>query len=475
MYRVVKYVIKPDHKLHSYCSEMCHLSCNLYNASLFRIRQILTVFKKDCPTPNELGVLNEIRKALPGMNQTREAANQKRIEKAKNKNTVPVITKPFVMPDKEHSFLDTAFLDALFKETDNPDYVSGLPMHGVQAVIKRAHEDVKNYFSALRDYKLHPEKYKAMPKIPGYKKKGGMTQTVFSNQECYIKNQYLKLPKTKTKYYLGNYLPETFQLKQVEISPFYDCFRITLVLENSIKTDEKISTDKMERIAAIDFGVDNIAAIANNIDLPGLLFKGGKIKAANQWFNKRRAQIVHGITIGHPTLTNPTSKSLYRLSRWRNGFMSTELHTIAKKIISWCVKNNIETLVLGYDPDWKDGAHIGKENNQNFVSIPFCNLRWYLTYLGENAGINIIKREESYTSKASFVDMDDIPVFEKGKEMDKQTFSGYRKKRGQYKLKNRNIVLNADLNGAGNILRKAFPDAFQNQREYRFLNEIVVM
>ena len=470
MYRTFRYVIKPQNTLFNYCKNITHLSNNLYNASLFRIRQVLAVFKKDVPTPNEQEVLDEIRDALPKMNQLREEANTKRIAKAKEANKEPSVSKQFCMPNAEKHFLSYSFLDALMRVTQNQDYIADLPRHTAQATIKRARQDVKNYFSALNAFYKNPGKFKEKPQLPGYKKRGGHCLATLSNQESVIYGRYLKLPRTQEKLDLGPVIPDTAKLKEVQIHPYYGCFLIILVVD--MQKGKREASDQSTRIAAIDFGVNNIAAIANNAGLPGLLFKGGIIKAENQWFNKRRSQIVHGITVGQPTTSCPTSKSLQRLSRHRDGLMRTEMHTIAKKIISWCQENNIDTLVLGHDPDWKDKAHMGPISNQNFVPIPFGKLRWYLTYMGHESGIRIVDQEESYTSKASFLDMDEIPTYgQEGPE--KPKFSGYRKKR-LYKSKGYKRIVNADLNGAGNILRKAFPDAFTDKTTYPFLDTIIV-
>ena len=143
MYRVFRYVIKPSDTLFEYCNIQTHLSCNLYNASLFLIRQMLTYFQKSSPTTNEQNIFNEIQYALPGMNNIRAAANVKRAERSKQQNKTPIQSKAFEMPDATHCLLSYNFLEALMKETRNPDYLSALPRHAAQTSIKRACQDVK--------------------------------------------------------------------------------------------------------------------------------------------------------------------------------------------------------------------------------------------------------------------------------------------------------------------------------------------
>ena len=466
MYHTIRYVVKESHPLHAYFGELAHLTNNLHNATLFRIRQVLSAVGKDTPTPNEQEVLNEIKAALPVMNETRAKANAKRRASGKPESA------PFEMPAFGTSFLSYPFLDALLKATKNVDYYAPLPRQTAQLVVKEARGDVKNYFAALRAYKMKPGAFLGQPKIPHYRKSGGMRDIPFTNQDCTLRNGVLKFPGTKDVLNLGRSIPEQVKVKQVEVKPYYGAFQVCVTYDD-MKTKIVIPDTAPKRVIAIDFGVDNIAAIANNIGECGLLFKGGIIKSANQWFNKRRAQIVSGITSGRPTDFCPSSKSLDRLSMWRDGVLSTELHTCAKKIVKQCVEWNVDTIVMGVNSGWKQKSNIGRKNNQSFIGIPHYKLQQYITYMAEWEGILVIEQEESYTSKASFLDMDFIPVYGQP-EAAEAKFSGYRKRRGLYKSLNHTRFVNADLNGAGNILRKAFPDAIDCTQD-RFLREIIVM
>lgn len=128
------------------------------------------------------------------------------------------------------------------------------------------------------------------------------------------------------------------------------------------------------------------------------------------------------------------------------------MHKISKKIIEWCRVKGVSTIVIGSDKFWKQNINIGKVNNQIFTQIPFSLLIGYIEDKASRVGIKVIKTEESYTSKASFLDLDDIPVYDENNTM-KYIFSGKRISRGMYKSSN-GFCFNADLNGAGNILRK---------------------
>jgi len=187
-------------------------------------------------------------------------------------------------------------------------------------------------------------------------------------------------------------------------------------------------------------------------DGSSVLFEGGAVKAANQFFNKEKARLVSAMTKGHETTKNPTSKRLNSISRHRDAFLRDEFHKMSKRLVEWCLEHEVSTLVLGVNKGWKQNADIGRRNNQTFVSIPFDKLRKMIKFKAESVGITIIEQEESYTSKASFIDRDEIPVY--GEEETAVNFSGHRNHRGLYMSKD-GIVLNADLNGAANILRKS--------------------
>ena len=126
---------------------------------------------------------------------------------------------------------------------------------------------------------------------------------------------------------------------------------------------------------------------------------------------------------------------------------------VARKIINYCILNDIGTLVVGYNETFQRNSNIGKANNQTFVNIPYGKLREKLEYLCELNGITYVKQEESYTSKASFWDKDEIPVYNDDNPK-VYMFSGIRIHRGMYQCANGKRI-NADVNGALNILRKS--------------------
>lgn len=329
---------------------------------------------------------------------------------------------------------------------------------------------MKVFYSLCREFKKEPKKFKGRPQLPGYHKSGGKCTLSFTNQSSTISEEngtyYMNFSKTKDKLNLGSCIKNTWKLKQVTVKPFHDIFQVMIVFDDG--EPNKTEVEESVRICAIDLGVNNFAAISNNVGLPCLLFKGGTIKSANQWYNKNCAKIQSKQTTGTTNKFKSTQR-YKRLCIKRTNILDDYMHKVSKSIINWCLDNNIDTLVVGSNKDWKQNSDLGATENQKFVQIPFDKFKWMLDYSCQYYGIKFIRQEEAYTSKASFLDNDIIPDISSKK--DELSFSGKRaprdykgmhsKKgfRGLYKT-NKGIIINSDLNGSANIGRKAFPDLF---------------
>ncbi|HEY6284970.1 MAG TPA: transposase, partial [Ktedonobacteraceae bacterium] len=212
--------------------------------------------------------------------------------------------------------------------------------------------------------------------------------------------------------------------------------------------------------AGVDLGVNNLAAIASN--KPGfvpVIVNGRPAKSINQYYNKRRAELQkRRVTAGKDT------GRMERLTTRRNRRLDHYLHTASRQMINLLAREGIGTLVIGKNDGWKQEVDTGKRNNQNFVFIPHARFIDMLTYKAELVGIRVIVTEESYTSKASFLDLDELPIYGPGHDLEQQNeekhrFAGKRVERGLYRAANRRYI-NADVNGAYNIIRKVAPDAF---------------
>lgn len=316
----------------------------------------------------------------------------------------------------------------------HPTY-HALPAHSSQQLIKSLVKSWKSYFRALKAYKKNPSKFLGQPRSPKYKRKNGFHTIFFTSNQVKIKDGFVIFPK-RVGLKIETRLVKA--IKAARIIPKNEQFLLELIYEVELK-ELKISTN----IAAVDLGVNNLISSVNNVTKP-VIIKGRKLKSINQWFNKEKARIQsiymkQGINNG-----NVFSK----LQNKRYKQMEDYLHKASKLFIDHCVKNSIDTIVIGYNEGWKQQVKIGKVNNQNFVSIPFLNLVNKIRYKAEDNGISVIVTEESYTSKCSFLDNEEVRkhVNYKGNRVSRGLF---RSGNGQY--------LNADLNSAGNIIRKVFP------------------
>ena len=201
---------------------------------------------------------------------------------------------------------------------------------------------------------------------------------------------------------------------------------------------------------ALDFGINNlVTAVSSNGR--SFIIDGRRLKSINQWFNKENARLQSIKDKQH--FGKKTTNRQKAIARDRNNKVNDYMSKAARKIVDYCIANDIGTLVAGYNVTFQRNSYIGKQNNQNFVNIPYGLLRDKLSYLCELNGITYVEQEESYTSKASFWDKDNIPVYNNDNPKEYH-FSGSRIHRGMYKTAS-GFNFNADVNGALNIMRKS--------------------
>ena len=484
MYRDKVIIVSKKNELYSYFSKMCMNSKNLKNVTNFYIRQCMTGLKKspELRQPNETEVLHYVFTTISKLNDIRMNTYNKKVNKVKQNKELDSIEKEtllnelspllFEYPSSSKWFISYNILDGILKVNKNTDYLA-LPSQVNQAAMKEVYASWKGYFNALKDYKRNPSKYTGKPKLPKYIK-DPMSTCVFTNIVCKLGvnengKTYLRFPLTNSKLWLGKYINPEARLKQVKVKPLHDRFEVHIILE---EPDTSMEVKEPKNIIALDLGVDNIATISNNIGLPPIVIKGNVLKSKNQWFNKKIAYYQSILMKVSGNTNYKTSKRIKSLYVKRHLFIKDYFHKIALAIINYCLENDIDTIVVGKNTGLKQSIDIGKANNQNILNIPHTILENNLKYLCEYNSLNYIEQEESYTSKASFLDLDDIPIYKKGKET-KYSFSGTRIKRGLYKTKDGRYI-NADVNGASNILRKAIPTAFDKVTDFSYLTKTVV-
>ena len=331
----------------------------------------------------------------------------------------------------------------LFSKNKQPDYYA-LQSHLAQQVLMQVGRQFLGFFHNKSNKKK---------RIPKYKDKNGYNVITFNkvtisrqvdfdeDKQIYTytlcKRSYnLKIQSTKPNVKMVKFVYD-------EANDLIKCFKIYEVEQPKLKRDNS-------RYFSIDPGLNNIVSIYNNIGIRPLLYNGRPIKSINQYYNKTNAKLKSEL----PTNVK-SSKRLKQLSLKRNNKIDYEMHKISSHIINEAVKNNISKIIIGNNVGWKNEINIGRRNNQNFVNIPHTKLFNQLLYKGLLNGIEVIFTEESYTSKASFFDKDELPVYG---ENDNYKFSGKRITRGLYKDSKGNLW-NADLNGGGNIMRKVSDEA----------------
>lgn len=330
-----------------------------------------------------------------------------------------------------------------------------LPAKVAQQVLRLLEKNWKSFFEGCKAYQDDPSTFKARPRLPGYKHKTeGRNVLVYTMQAISRGKRTLQRriiqPSGLTIQVKTRQEPE--KIAQVRIIPKQGFYVVEVVYE---KEPRRTAVDP-DLIAGIDIGMNNLAALTSN--KPGfvpVLVNGRGIKSTNQFYNKRRAQLQKalGRTSSTPRMEKVTNQRTRRIDH--------DLHTASRFLIELLVAEGIGTLVIGKNDGWKQEANMGKRTNQHFVQIPHARFIQMLTYKAKMVGIRVLLTEESYTSKASFLDRDPLPTYKKGAAT-KHTFSGKRIKRGLYRASDGRLM-NADINGSGNIVRKVAPDAFGSE------------
>lgn len=326
-----------------------------------------------------------------------------------------------------------------------------------QQILRVVDRSFKSFFNLVK--KANNGEYRFQDiKIPHYRKKGGMFVLVLQKNAISIRNGNLKLPMSyafkhqheglKVEIPFPNRIdPST--IKEVRILP---CdfsgryFKIQYVY--TVQAEPKSLNE--DNALGIDIGVDNLATCVPTNGTPFIL-NGRGIKSINHRWNKERARLQS--IADKQGIKGGKTKRIYRITEKRNNQVKDAIRKAARYIVDYCILNDIGTIIVGYNKDFKRSVNIGRANNQTFTNIPFGDLRSTIKNLCERYEIQYIEQEESYTSKSSFLDNDVLPEYNpehpyKGK------FSGKRIYRGLYQSAN-GTKINADVNGAANILRKA--------------------
>jgi len=339
-------------------------------------------------------------------------------------------------------------LDREFRHSDRKDYKL-LPSGTAQQNLMLVDKSLTSYFKLLSKWKKDKKSLISCPKFPKYKDKiKGRNIVVFTYAQIRIRNGYIYFPK---KSLIEPIKTNIKSLKQVRIIPQSSCYIIEIVYE---KQDKEIIIN--DNYLSIDLGLNNLMTCYDTKNNKSLIVNGKPVKSINQFYNKKRTLIQSNLIKNH---NKYNSNKLNNLTLKRNNKITDYLHKSSRFIINYCVNNDISNVIVGYNREWKQEINIGKRNNQNFVQIPHQKFIYMLEYKLKLEGINFIQNEESYTSKCSALDLEPLNKHE--------NYLGKRTKRGLF-ISSKGIKINADLNGALNILRKVAPDkgkkVIQSQR-----------
>lgn len=350
----------------------------------------------------------------------------------------------------------------LRRDAEFPDYANIPAAQSAQQTLRLLETNWKSFFSSIKDWSKNKDKYTGRPKLPKYKPKDGRMVFILTNQQVRLKDDLLYFPKSFQGFIMKPRcirLDNFKKINQIRIVPNNQIFCVEIVYNVSV--NDVLLPDNGHYMS-IDLGLDNLATIVTNTGLNPIIVNGKGLKSNNQYYNKKNA---HYMKVAKQMNNKFYTNRLYRLTQKRNFKIEDSLHKISKFIVTSAISNNIHTIVIGNNKDWKRDISLGKRVNQSFVSIPHQKLIEKIVYKARNVGINVILTEESYTSGTSFLDSE------------RPTKEFYDKKRRTHRglfVSNQGVSVNADVNAAYQIMKKVFSNVFADGIEGVVLHPVRV-
>lgn len=409
MQRTITYILTKDKSKNDFdlLKDMCHKSKNLYNYINYIVRQAFTKHPENISDFADL-IENE-------------------------------------------RFISEYKLSGRLSKMNQEDY-RNLKAQVSQQVIGQVFDNYKEFFKLIKEYKKDKSKFNGCPKLPKYKNKDGLYILCFPNQSVSFdkKDKCLKLDKkTKIKSVVFPF-EDRKNFQQVRIIPKNGYFQIEIVVnKRESEYSEKAKEVNQKTLnVGIDIGVDNLATItSDNPGLQPLIVNGRYLKSINQYYNKQVSKLQEI----YSKCKIKTGKKLKKLNFKRTMKINDYLHKASRRVVDYCILNNVKTVYIGHNNGWKQKVKMNKQNNQNFVQIPFNQFIQKLQYKLEEVGIELQLIREAYSSKCSSLDNESIKKHEE--------YLGKRIKRGLFRS-NRGKLINADVNGSLNILRLGLQSNF---------------
>ncbi|ETA74534.1 RNA-guided endonuclease InsQ/TnpB family protein [Ligilactobacillus equi] len=364
--------------------------------------------------------------------------------------------------------LSATDLDRIFKkkyqQRENMLYHKLGYVQSAQQTLREVNSVFGAWLKALKAYKASPFKFTGRPRMPKYLDKGKRHIFFVTNQNAKVKNGYLVIPKLEVKLKLADNLGK---IKRVAFKPLSKK-HFKVLVQYEVNNISKLKSDNGIYVG-IDPGLDNAFTCVTNGNQKPLIINGKGVKSVNQFYNKQKAQLqkLHAInkTNCKEIKTKQGIKTVYfesnqtlTLTDWRNTKIKQFAHKVTKRIIDYALNCGANTIVIGKNKDQKRSVNMGRRNNQNFIGIPHQVMINMLIYKAKLQGINVIQTNESYTSQTSFLD-NEKPVKQNGnyhRKLKGLSPNNRRIKRGLFKS-NQGKLINADVNGAYQIMRKVFP------------------
>jgi putative transposase len=309
-----------------------------------------------------------------------------------------------------------------------------LPAKVSNYTLQLVDQNMKSFFALLK--KKQANQYDKPVRLPKYLDKTTGRQVVHYHKQALRlkKDGFVKLSKSDIEF--KTKVPN----KDIQYLKLVPCGNHIKVMIGYYKTKEQVKATQ-KRIASIDIGQNNLMTVTSNVFHP-VIYNGKPVKSVNQFYNKIKAKEQSRMMKQNNVYW---SKKLSQLTLWRENQIANYFHKATHHFVNYCIANDIDTVIIGRNQQWKDNINLGKKINQNFVSIPFGKLYDLLKYKLELKGINYIETEESHTSKCSFIDKEEITHHD--------SYMGRRMRRGLFKSAE-GVKYNADINGSLNILRK---------------------
>lgn len=350
---------------------------------------------------------------------------------------------------KNKKWLRYGELDKILKaDMEFDDYKQMPTAQSAQQTLRLLEKDWKSFFKAIKDWSAHKEKYLGRPKLPKYKPKNGKNILILTNQNVKLREDMLYFPKAFQGFTVKPRFVELenfVSFQQVRVIPGFRSLTIELVYNIEIPD---IALEDNGRYLSIDIGLDNLATVVNNAGLKPVIINGKGLKSINKYYNK---QLSHYREIAKRMNGRDYTNRMVALTEKRNHKMDDYMHKASRYLIHYAISNDFHTIVIGNNKEWKQKSLMSKKVNQSFAGIPHMRLIEMIQYKAQNVGLHVILTEESYTSGTSFLD---------GEEPIKGNYNKKRRvKRGLF-ISNNGTKINADVNGAYQIMKKVFPKAF---------------